>query len=219
MAALLLASGALAPGAYASVPEPPPGLLGSVAPGFLFRPHGGRAFSLESLRGRVVVVKFWATWCKDCIAEMPRNKALFERFAPRGVQFLGVSSDKKVGPERVLEVAAGYGQHYPQMLAHGVEPDLWKLYRLNWIPTVLVIDPAGVIRHVDLGGASGEGGEDPMARVLESLLEAGSGVAAPSTPGLGLPVLGGAPEGAPAGLPPGAPVPGLGSNPAGPAPR
>lgn len=54
----------------------------------------GRRWSAESLRGRVVVVDFWATWCAPCLEELPRLKRLHERHAGRGLTIIGVSLDR-----------------------------------------------------------------------------------------------------------------------------
>ena len=54
----------------------------------------GRNWSAEALRGRVVLVDFWATWCAPCLADLPRLKRLHERYADRGLTIIGVSLDR-----------------------------------------------------------------------------------------------------------------------------
>lgn len=122
---------------------------------FDFRPVGGVPFRLSTLKGRPVVLKFWATWCSDCMREMPRSAELVAEYAPRGVEFLGVSTDTKKTPEEVLAVFREKGQRYPLMVdaAHG-DDRVKTLWEIDWIPTVVLIDTAGKVRAVakDLDG-------------------------------------------------------------------
>jgi thiol-disulfide isomerase/thioredoxin len=54
----------------------------------------GRTWSPEALRGRIVLVDFWATWCAPCLDDLPRLKRLHARYAPRGLTIVGVSLDR-----------------------------------------------------------------------------------------------------------------------------
>jgi peroxiredoxin len=79
---------------WLSKPPPDPIRPGQSAPGFtLPRLEGGAPVSLGSLRGHVVLVNFWATWCKPCEEEMPAMQRLYDRLAPAGFQLLAVSED------------------------------------------------------------------------------------------------------------------------------
>lgn len=119
---------------------------------FEFRPVGGIPFRLASLRGRPVLLKFWATWCPDCVREMPRTEELVAAYAPRGVEFLGVSTDTKKTADEVLAFFREKGQRYPLMV--DASKDVKTLWEINWIPTVVLIDPTGRVRAVakDLDG-------------------------------------------------------------------
>jgi peroxiredoxin len=73
---------------------PPPLEAGSPAPRFALAPLGGGApVALEALRDRVVLVNFWATWCKPCEDEMPAMERLYRRLRPEGFELLAVSVD------------------------------------------------------------------------------------------------------------------------------
>jgi len=70
-----------------------PSLAGSKAPEFAFQLEG-RSAKLADLRGRVVVLNFWATWCPPCVEELPSLERLHQQMAARGVVVLGVSVDE-----------------------------------------------------------------------------------------------------------------------------
>lgn len=71
--------------------------VGSDAPDFSQPDPDGRPISLSSLRGKVVLIDFWASWCKPCRMENPNVKRVYERFHPKGFEILGVSLDREKG--------------------------------------------------------------------------------------------------------------------------
>lgn len=168
MAALLAAGSALA-GDEPMVTVIPVPSAAPAARDFEFHPVGGVPFRLSSLRGRPVVLKFWATWCSDCVREMPRTVELVTAYAPRGVEFLGVSTDTKKTPEEVLAFFQEKGQRYALMVDTAKE--VKELWEIRWIPTVVLIDPAGKVRAVakDLDGENLE----MFREVLDTVLEEG----------------------------------------------
>src|SRR5215510_4053262 len=68
-------------------------VIGQSLPGFSLENDGGRAVRLADLRGKVVVVNFWATWCPPCIEEMPSLDRFARTYAPRGVEVVAISVD------------------------------------------------------------------------------------------------------------------------------
>lgn len=131
------------------MPKPDPGAESKPAPDFQFRPLGEeKPFSLSSLKGKVVVLEFWATWCSDCVRGMPKQRELNEAFVGKDVVFLGVAHPKG-GAEAVTQAVKRYGLHARQMLDEPVDGKrIADLYQVEWIPSFLFIDKQGRLRGI-----------------------------------------------------------------------
>ena len=105
----------------------------------------GKQFSLKSLRGKYVVLDFWASWCPDCRKDSPYIMSLYEKFAPKGVEFVGVSFDTKA--EAWKNGVEKLGIKYTQVsdMKHMRESAVAQTYCVKWIPTVYVVDPEGKV--------------------------------------------------------------------------
>lgn len=108
----------------------------------------GNPVKLSDYRGKYVVLDFWASWCKDCRAEMPAVKNLYTAFAPKGVEFLGVSFDTD------LNALIDYGMENEIPWMQVCNQIKWKenpisaAYDLKWIPTMFLIDPDGKVAGI-----------------------------------------------------------------------
>jgi DsbE subfamily thiol:disulfide oxidoreductase len=122
----------------------------------------GTPIALSSLRGHVVVLNFWASWCAPCRLEAPGLRRVSERYRDRGVRFLGVDyrDDHAAGRAFVDE----FGLPYPSV----TDPSgsLAYDYELIGFPTTFVIDPAGTIRYRFVGYLDEEVLEDALNDVL-----------------------------------------------------
>jgi len=104
-------------------------------------PNSTETVSLEQLRGKVVVIDFWATWCGPCRVEMPRMVQLYEKYHNSGFEIIGVSLDKSWKP--VTRYRKSQGMQWPIAL------DKYRVTTKKWgvpyIPTLVLIDQNGVI--------------------------------------------------------------------------
>ncbi|MFM1768954.1 MAG: hypothetical protein RJA22_1483 [Verrucomicrobiota bacterium] len=113
-----------------------------------FKAIDGRDVDLAALRGKVVLIDFWATWCGPCMAEMPKVKALHEKENPRGFEIIGISLDRdRKALERIL---ARDKIPWPQHMeaAPGAEK-FSDNFGIESIPTLWLIDKKGNLRDLN----------------------------------------------------------------------
>ena len=117
----------------------------TVAPEIALKTIDGKQFSLKSLRGKYVVVDFWASWCPDCRKDAPNVVAMYNKFHKKGVEFVGVSFDTK--SEAWKSAVEKLGIPYTQVsdMKNMRESPVALAYNIKWIPTVYVIDPEGKV--------------------------------------------------------------------------
>jgi thiol-disulfide isomerase/thioredoxin len=134
-----------------SPPLPSQAAVGRLLSLPLLDPAGSQETTLARWQGKPLIVNFWATWCPPCLTEMPVFSRLQEKH--RAVQFVGIAIDT---PQNVQAFAAAHPMSYPLLL--GSEEATSLLGELgndrNGLPFTLVIDAAGRVRHVKLGGLS-----------------------------------------------------------------
>jgi thiol-disulfide isomerase/thioredoxin len=119
------------------------------APDFKLTTLDGQEVTKESLKGKVVVVDFWATWCGPCVQEIPGYIALQKKYAAQGVVIVGVSVDRG-SPDKVKQFAQKRGMNYPVGIDAGELVE--QFGGIEAIPTTFLIDRAGNIRHRKVGG-------------------------------------------------------------------
>lgn len=139
-------------------PSSPSPLHRSEIPDFDRRSLDGAPIDTKALRGRVVVVEFFAEYCQPCRRTLPKAESLHRRFDD--VAFIGVSEDEREAQARGLVQA--YGLSFP--VVHDRANVLAGRFRVSQLPVTFVIDAAGIVQWV--GPATGE---DDLERVLSSL--------------------------------------------------
>jgi peroxiredoxin len=121
------------------------------APDFTLKTAAGPNLRLAEQRGQVVMVNFWATWCAPCKQEMPHLNALYDKYRNTGFVLLGVNVDDD--PAKAVAEAAKLGIKFPVLL--DTAKTVSKAYALNAMPTTVVIDRDGRVRHVHQGYRNG----------------------------------------------------------------
>ncbi len=125
--------------------------VGNAAPDFTLKTLEGQTVRLSDLRGKPVVLNFWATWCPPCRQEMPDLEKAYQKYKDQGIVFLGV--DMKEDEATVQEFIQKNGYHWTFVLDPAAQAA--NAYLVSAIPSTFFIDADGVIRDLQLGAMSG----------------------------------------------------------------
>ena len=118
---------------------------GTHAPDFKMKTIDGKTFKLSQLKGKTVVLDFWASWCPDCRKDAPEVVRMYKEYAPQGIEFVGVSMDTDM--EAWRKACEQFGITYTQVseLKKFKETDIAKAYGVKWIPSMVVVDKEGKV--------------------------------------------------------------------------
>ena len=121
--------------------------VGEAAPPFSLMTADGEAMALADLRGRVVYVDFWASWCAPCRRSFPWMNAMQQRYADRGLTIIAVNVDRRrADAERFLQInTARFAVVYDEQ---GATP---QAYSVKGMPSSYLIDARGTVVDVELG--------------------------------------------------------------------
>ena len=147
------------------VPFKPSLAVGAVAPDFSGTTNTGAKVSLSKLKGKIVVLDFWASWCAPCVAELPNVKALADQHRGDGLVVLGINLDHS--HDAFTTAVTQYKLDYPQIY-DGAEGQIADLYRITAIPMTYLIGRDGKIIAKGLRG-------DALRQAVEKALAATSG--------------------------------------------
>src|SRR5271170_4383227 len=125
------------------------GEIGSRLPEFSVKDLRGHEVSSADLRGKVVLVDFWATWCQPCKREMPGYQKLADRYGPRGFVVIGFKSEVMADTEEPLGFAKKAGVRYP--LAVSSDALERKFGGIEGLPTTMLYDRRGILRYKIIG--------------------------------------------------------------------
>lgn len=138
---LLVSASAIAPGA--------------TAPAFQLPGSGGKAVGLSDLKGQVVLINFWASWCGPCRQEMPLLEQLYRKYQAAGFTMLGVNVEPK------SDDAANFLKSTPVSFPILFDRDskVSKLYEVSGMPSTVIVDRKGNVRYVHHGYKPGDESE------------------------------------------------------------
>ena len=122
------------------------------APDFTLKSNSGKNLRLSDMKGNVVLINFWASWCGPCRQEMPKLDALFQKYERLGFTIYGVNVDKE--PAKAQTLLKDIPVTFPILF----DPDgtVSELYKVRAMPTTMIVDRAGNRRYLHLGYKAGE---------------------------------------------------------------
>lgn len=133
------------------------------APDFTLPKFKGGQFTLSSLKGKVIILDFWATWCGPCRMEIPGFIKLYEKYKDSGLEIVGVALDRS-GERAVGPFAKQYGINY--IIVFGGREITQKYGGIPGIPTTFIIDRKGNIAGKHIGYAPKEAFEEVIKKLL-----------------------------------------------------
>jgi len=145
------------------IPSPREGFL---APDFTLESLSAEQVSLSDLKGQVVVLNLWASWCPPCRAEMPALQRLYEENQARGLVVLGANITAQDNLTAVEAFVQEFNLTFPILL--DTSGTVGRTYRMRAFPTTFFIDREGVIQRVIVGGPMSE---ITLQSTVEQLLE------------------------------------------------
>lgn len=143
-------------------------LLGNLAPDFSVKllSRRGEKLALNDLRGQVVVVDFWGTYCGPCKQEMPKLQALSAKYSSAGLRVIGVSEDEPDDKDKILGFATAHGATFA--IAWDEDRSVAHQYKPDTMPSSYTIDRRGVVRYVHVGYRAGD--DATMEKEVKELL-------------------------------------------------
>ena len=120
----------------------------------------GRKVNLAALRGKVVVLDFWGTWCGPCVEEVPFMRKLYATYHDSGLEIVGILTDQ-LSPEKIAEFLHAHEITWPQYY-DGKADAVAKRFSIRAYPTVMALDKRGIMTTY----ARGEALEAEVKRLL-----------------------------------------------------
>ena len=142
------------------------GEIGSQMPDFTATDLRGHPISSADLRGKVVLIDFWATWCQPCKKEMPGYQKLLDHYSSQGFAVIGFKFDIMRDAINPLQFARQIGAHYPLVVAS--DDIKQKFGGIEGLPTTMLYDRQGVLRDKVIGFEYTEHFEAEMKPLLET---------------------------------------------------
>ena len=133
--------------------EPSGTRLGESAPDFRLKNLDGQSISLSDLRGKPVLLNFWATRCPPCRAEMPYIQEIYEEWSDKRLVVLAVNIDES--PSLIKKFLQNYNLSLPVLL--DTKGNIARKYSIQYIPTTFFIDKDGIIQQKIIGAFPSKG--------------------------------------------------------------
>lgn len=151
---------------------------GDLVPEFSFTDFAGKTRKFSEFRGKVVLLDFWATWCKPCLAEIPKLKELYAKYNAQGFEILGMDSETlgqdeadfdaefaKETQERARQIVQTRGVNWTQATSETAVPIATKIFGVSTLPSKILVDREGKIIAIFKEG-------DDLDKMIGALLSA-----------------------------------------------
>lgn len=128
---------------------------GKPFPELILKDSLGNELALSSLKGKVVLVDVWSSWCSPCREQIPELRSLYKKYNSKGFEMIGVSLDNK--KEKWLEAIKKDKQvwkQYCELAEHAFDTEFTRRFHINGIPVNYLIDENGILAGQDLSPAS-----------------------------------------------------------------
>ena len=124
------------------------------APAFQLSARGGKTINLAQFKGQVVMINFWATWCKPCRDEMPLLEDIYKKYKTMGFTMLGVNVEPDPKDAEAWLGKLAKPVSFP--IAFDVDSKVSKLYKVETMPSTVLVDRKGNVRILHRGYKAGD---------------------------------------------------------------
>ena len=124
------------------------------APGFQLSGRGGKTIDLSQFKGQVVMINFWASWCGPCRKEMPLLEDIYKKYKPMGFTMLAVNVEPDTKEADAWLAKLSKPVTFP--VAYDVDSKVSKLYKVETMPSTVIVDRKGNVRALHRGYKDGD---------------------------------------------------------------
>ncbi len=127
---------------------------GFIAPDFVLRDLEGNEYQLSNLKGNMIIINVWASWCKPCQFEMPAMQEIFDKYKDKGLILLAVNNTYQDNLSDVINFVSENRLTFPILL--DTEGIVSNKYQVQALPSTFFIDKTGKISEIVIGGPMSE---------------------------------------------------------------